>query len=351
MNTRNYIILGLILTIALFLVSCGQKNKADEESKTDSIKKWPVKIAILEMKVAKKTLDYTANIVAFEELYLAPATPGRIKKINVEIGDRISTGQIVAEMDASQLNQAKVQLLGLEKDFARMDTLILVGGISQQKYDQVKTQLDVARSSVNFLEENTYLRSPFNGIVTGKYFENGELYSGAPNTQVGKPAIVTLQQINPIKAIINVSEKYYPVVTKEMLSDIQLDIYPDEVFHGKVYSISPTVNSMTRTFQVEIVANNPGNKLRPGMFARVELEIGEDEAIIVPVSAILQQTGTNNRYLFKYNNGIAQKILIIPGRRFDDEMEIISEDLKVGDKIIVAGHDNLIDNNEVEIVD
>ena len=109
---------------------------------------------------------------------MAPAQPGRINKIKVEIGDRVGKGQVIAEMDRTTLNQAELQLINLEKDFRRLDTLMSVGGVAAQQYDQVKTQLDITRTNVEFLRENVVLSSPFAGIITAKYFENGELYSG-----------------------------------------------------------------------------------------------------------------------------------------------------------------------------
>jgi membrane fusion protein, multidrug efflux system len=351
MRTKNYIILSLILVIGIGFSSCGNKGNAEEDANKKENKTQPVKTIRIESKNITRNLTYTASISAFEELYLAPASPGRISKIYVEVGDRVIAGQIIAEMDPTQLNQAKIQLMSLEKDFNRMDTLLSVGGISKQQYDQVKTQLDVTKSNIEFLEENVYLKSPFNGIVTGKYFENGELYSSAPNTQVGKAAIVTLQQIQPVKAIINVSENYYPIIKKDMLANIKLDIYPNEIFEGKVFLVHPTINNMTRTFPVEIIINNHNEILRPGMFARVEMEVGEEDVLILPVSAILQQTGTNNKYLFVHKNGIAKRYIVETGKRYNDQVEIISDDITINDEIIISGHVNLLDGQAVEVVE
>ncbi|HXK81643.1 MAG TPA: efflux RND transporter periplasmic adaptor subunit [Bacteroidales bacterium] len=351
MRTQIYIIFSLTLILGIGLNSCGNKGNAEVDAKKEEKKVQPVKVINIESQNVTRDLSYTASISAFEELYLAPASPGRIHKIFVEVGDRVSSGQLIAEMDPTQLNQTKLQLLSLEKDFERMDTLLAVGGVSKQQYDQIKTQLDITQSNVEFLEENVYLKSPFNGIVTGKYFENGELYSGAPNTQVGKAAIVTLQQIQPVKAIINVSEKYYPVIKKNMTANIKLDIYPNEIFVGKIHLIHPTISAITRTFPVEIIINNSEEKLRPGMFARVEMELGEENVLILPVSAILQQTGTNNKYVFVHNNGIAKRYEVNTGNRYNDLIEIISDELDENDEIIISGHINLVDGQSVEVVE
>src|SRR5659263_138628 len=105
-----------------------------------------------------------------------------IEKIYVEVGDKVNKGDNLFLMDRSQLFQLKLQLSNLEKDLNRIDTLLKSGSAKQQQYDQMKTQYDVTKTNVDFMEQNTLLKAPFNGIVTGKYFENGEIYSGSPTT-------------------------------------------------------------------------------------------------------------------------------------------------------------------------
>jgi len=234
---------------------------------------------------------------------------------------------------------------------ARFDTLIQYGGISKQQYDQMKTQVEVTRLNVDLLKTNTNLSAPFSGVITAKYFENGELFSGAPNTQAGKAAVVVLQQINPIKAVISVSEKYYPVVKKGMKVIVKSDIYPNKEFEGKISLIHPTINSATKTFNVEIMVTNNEELLRPGMYARVNLEFAKESAMVVPSSAVLQQMGTNNRYVFVYDNGKAKRIEVQMGKRFDDKVEIESELIQEGAVLIISGHAGLVDGAKVKIVE
>ncbi|MDD2387033.1 MAG: efflux RND transporter periplasmic adaptor subunit [Bacteroidales bacterium] len=350
MKTKNLFLIGILSVSFMVLVSCGADSKARKsESEKESVK--TVKIAKISEKEIGREIDYSANLLANEEVYLAPATPGRIIKIYPEVGDRVSVGQVLIQMDPTQLNTSKLQLQSLEKDMARLDTLIQYGGVSQQQYDQMKTQLEVTRSNIELLQTNIVMTAPFSGIVTAKYFENGELYSGAPNTQVGKAAILILQQINPIKAIINVSEKYYPVIKQGLEVNLVSDIYPNEVFTGKISLVHPTINAATKTFNVEIQIPNNKQLLRPGMYARVNLEFAKETAVVVPAIAVLQQIGTNRRYVFIHKNGIANKIDVEVGKRFDDQIEIISNNTNLGDELIVSGHGNLVDGAKVSVVE
>ncbi len=167
-----------------------------------------------------RTIDYTATVLPFEEVNMAPSAPGRIEKIYVEVGDKINKGDKLFLMDRTQLFQLKLQLSNLEKDLNRIDTLLRSGSAKQQQYDQMKTQYDVTKTNVDFMEQNTLLKAPFNGIVTGKYFEDGEIYSGSPTTQSGRSAVVTVQQVNPLKVDVSVSEQYFPLIKKGMKAKV-----------------------------------------------------------------------------------------------------------------------------------
>ena len=297
-----------------------------------------------------RTIDYSATLQAYEEVYIAPATPGRVEKIYVEPGDWVKKGQKLFLMDQTQLHQTRIQLKSLEVDIKRMETLLETGSITQQAYDQLKTQYDVTISSLKFLNDNTLLYAPFSGVITGKYYENGEIYSGAPNTQAGKASVVTLMQVNPLKAVLNISEQYYPVVKNGMRATVTADVFEDEVFDGEVILVYPVINSLTRSFQVEIEVPNSSNKLKPGMFARVSMLVGEEEAYVVSANIVLQQEGTNIRYLFVEKDGVAIRYNVTIGKRFDNMIEIISDKLTDGDMLVIDGQTKLMNDDKVKVV-
>lgn len=347
--------LGKIIVLALIaaiVVSCGQKpvteNTAAEAVDTTVYK---VKTMALARQKIAQHIENTGNLLPWEEINYAPASPGRIEAIMVEVGTRVSKGDVIARMEATQLQQAREQYENAKSNFERMDTLYKLNSISEQAYEGVKTQYEVAKTSYDFLRKNTTLTSPINGIVTGKYYEAGELYSGAPNTAAGKAAIVTLQQINPLKVIISIPERYFPLTRKGMKADIGVDIYAGRTFKGVIDLVHPTISADSRTFQVEISVQNNDEKLRPGMFARVALNLGEIEAQILPAIAVTKQEGTNDRYIFLANgDNTAKKVRVEIGQRFDDKLEVISEELKEGVQVIYAGQEKLMDQSRITIV-
>jgi RND family efflux transporter MFP subunit len=135
-----------------------------------------------------------------------------------------------------------------------------------------------------------------------------------------------------------------------MKTDILCDIYPDQTYTGVIMRKYPTIDAYTHSFQVEIRIDNPGEKLRPGMFARVDVQLGEVSALVVPAIAVLKMQGSNERYVFLEENGVAKRISVTIGQRFDEMVEVISQDLKEGDQLIITGQSRLVDKVPVEIV-
>jgi membrane fusion protein (multidrug efflux system) len=350
LRTLSALVIGTLLFAAC---SSNGKNAASASAEPASVAgdaAIPVKAMSLSKTKIARTIDYTATILPFEEVNMAPSTPGRIDKIYVEVGDKVKKGDKLFLMDRTQLYQLELQLGNQQKDLDRIDTLLKSGSAKQQQYDQMKTQYDILKTNVDFMRENTIMKSPFTGVVTGKYFENGEMYSGTPTTQSGRSAVVTVMQINPLKVDVSISEQYYPLIKNRMKASIMADVYKNEVFTGSVFRIAPTINATTRSFSVEIELQNRNEMLKPGMFVRVSMDLGEVETFVVPANTVMIQEGTNQRYVFTAENGKAARIVVGIGKRFDDRLEIISDVLKVGDQLITEGQARLIAGDKIEIV-
>lgn len=135
-----------------------------------------------------------------------------------------------------------------------------------------------------------------------------------------------------------------------MEADIRLESYPDEVFKGKVFRVHPSINGVTRTFNVEVRIDNPAELLRPGMYSKVYLHLDYYKAIMAPAKAVLQQQGTAQRYVFIHKNGLVNRVNVEIGKRYDDRLEIVSDKLSVGDELVVVGQQNLMDEQRVEVV-
>ena len=350
MNHLKILTLSLMSAVSIYGTSCKpEASKEENTTKTDSVKIEKVKSMLLEKQTITRNIEYTTNLMPFEEIHLAPATPGRIEKINVNVSDWVKAGQVLVQMDLTQLNQAKINLLSLETDYKRVDTLKQTGSIADQQYDQIKARYELAKSNYEYLLKNTQLKAPFNGVISGKYFENGEVYTGSPVMTIGKPAIVSLIQISSLKAQVNLSASYFPYVKTGMKAEIFSELYPNKSFKGTLYRIYPTIDNSTKTFTVEIRIQNDGLVLRPGMFAKIRINLGQGEAILVPSISVIKQTGTNSMYVFVNQNNVAVKKFVKTGIIMDDKTEIV-EGLNVGDELIIVGQNKLEDQSKIEIL-
>ncbi len=348
MKKNNLILLLFVIIMIVSNTGCTSNKSNKQVLIADTLKTEIVKTIKIEKVQISRTIDYTSTLTAFKEVHLGPSSPGRIEKINVEVSNRVDQGQVLVQMDRTQLQQAKINMMSLETDFNRLEELKKTESIADQQYDQLKARYEIAKSSYEFLLENTQLKAPFNGIISGKYFEDGEIYSGSPVPLIGKPAILSIVQINSLKAQVNISSTYFPLVALGMKAYIISDLYPDKPFKGEIFRIYPTIDNSSKTFVVEIKIQNDNLKLRPGMFAKVRINFGEGSALLVPSIALIKQTGTNDMYVYINENNIAIKKLVKIGSIINDKTEII-EGLSIGDELIVVGQNKLENKTPIKI--
>jgi RND family efflux transporter MFP subunit len=328
-----------LLALGLGVTGCSSQKSGDAAQEADE--KPLVKLAQVEARDVEQLVEYTATVEADVKNNIAPSTAVRIEKIFVEVGDRVSKGQKLVQMDASNLKQLKLQLDNQEVEFKRIDELYKVGGASKSEWDAAKMNLDIRRTSYNNLLENTQLLSPVSGVVTARNYDNGDMYSG------GSPVLV-VERITPVKLVINVSESYFPQLKVGAKAPIQLDVYGDELLEGLVSLIYPTIDSGTHTFPVEITFANAQQRVRPGMFGRVTLNFGTEHHVVVPDMAIVKQAGAGDRYVYVYKDGKVSYNKVEIGRRFDTEFELISG-VEDGAQVVIAGQTKLANGMEVTV--
>lgn len=326
---------------AAVMISCNKKDDASTTG-TEPAKKQQVRVESVYAEEVEQLYEYTAIVQAEAVNNIAPTIAGRIEAIYVEVGDRVTKGQKLVKMDAANLEQSKAQLDNLELTFSRIDALYKSGGVSKADWDAQKTQLDVARTSYQNLLTNTQLTSPLNGIVTLRNYDSGDIYAGNP--------ILQIQQISPVKMLINVSEAHFPIVKKGMKAKVKLDVYGDDEFTGNVTLVYPTINAQTHTFPVEVSLPNTNGKVRPGMYARVTMNYGVNKNVVVPDNAIVKQQGSGDRYVYVYKDGKVSYNKIELGRRMGNRYEVRSG-VQDGDLVVTAGYTKLSDGMEVEVVE
>lgn len=277
---------------------------------------------------------FTSNIEPYATNNIVSQSAGRIVSINAEVGNKVRKGQLLAKMDDVNLAKTRMQYVNDSTELGRLTELYKIGAVSQADYDLAKLSLEITKKTYNNLLENTYLRSPINGVVTARNYDQGDMYS------MTQPIFV-VQQITPVKMLINISESYFTQVHQGMEFDIEVESYPGEVFKGKVNLIYPTVSATTHTFPVEVVAQNTDQRLRPGMFARVTATFGVNHHVVVPDQAVVKQQGSGEHFIYVLNDDSTVTYTKVElGRRLGNRYEIVSG-INEGDKIVTEGQARL----------
>ena len=275
---------SLLIVCAVAGVACSgnEKKQAVEEVKEVS----KVSVATATRRNITQSVSFTGTVEAQVVNNIASQQPLRITKILVDVGDRVKAGQTLVTLDNSSLVQASAQLENAKKEFERAKELYEFGGASKSEYDGRKLSYEVAKSAYNNLVENTTLVSPVSGVVTARNFDVGDMASGYP--------VLVVEQIRPVKIMINVSESLFSKVKRGMKVYVTLDAYGDEQFEGRIARIYPTINNTTRTFQVEVSIPNNDERVRPGMFARVNLPYATVNRVIISDRAVNKLMGSGD---------------------------------------------------------
>lgn len=328
------------VAMTMLLAACGGKTETTQTATVTEEVKPAVKVAKVAAHPVDQVRDYVGTVQAEVKNNIAPQSPGRIAEIFVEVGDHVRKGQKLVKMDAASLQQLTLQIENQKVDFARIKELYAVGAVSKAEFDNMKMSLEVAETQYKNIMENTTLLSPIDGIVTARNYDNGDLYAGA--------AILTVEQIRPVKLMVNVSENYYSRVKKGDKATITLDALPGETFTATVSLKYPTVNASTHTFPVELTLANSEEKVRPGMFARAQINFGTEDHVVVPDVAVVKQPGSGERFVYVYDNGKVNYVKVELGQRLGDAYELLGG-IADGTTVVIAGQSRLTDGAEVRV--
>ena len=334
---RTMFLAGAVVMMA----SCGNAGKkADALVEVDTVPSVSVvKVGVQEV---PQEVTYTSTVQPFVKNNIVPQAGNRIKKINVEVGDFVKKGQILAEMDLTQLQQAELQLLNNEIELERLRKLYDAGGLSKSDLDAVEMAYKVSKNSYENLLENSILRSPIDGVVSARNYDVGDMY-------VMAAPLFTVEQIVPVKLLVGISESDYSKVKVGDPVTVNADAFPDLTFYGKVNRIYPTVDPATRTFTVEVKIDNKYKTLRPGMFARAKVSFGSNNNVVVPDVAVVKQQGSGERFVYVLNDDNTvtyQKVVL--GRRMGTEYEVL-EGLTDGASVVTGGQIRLKDGVKVVV--
>lgn len=337
MKAFNTLLIGAAVVM---MTACGQKTDTTTQVAAENPK---VTVEKVNAEYVSQLAVYPTTIQADIVNNIAPQSAARISKIHVEVGDHVRAGQTLALMDAINLEKARLQMINDSLEYGRIKELYEIGATSQSDFEAISLKYDVTRKTYINLLDNTILKSPISGIVTARNYDEGDMYAMA------QPLFV-VQDITPVKLVINVSESKYSQIKKGMEVDITTEAFGERVFKGVVDLIHPTIDAKTHTFPVEIKFENNDEVLRPGMFARVTVNYGDNFRTVIPDKAVLKQVGSGEQYVYILEaDGTVKFTTVVLGRRMNDRYEIISG-VDDGATVVTTGQTRLRNGVKVDVV-
>ena len=334
---------SLLVICAVTAVSCGSTDKGAKKTEAAAEVVLPkVEVATVASRDVVQQVIFTGNVEAEVVNNIAPQQPRRIKEIRFDVGDHVRKGDVLVSLENSALVQSKAQMDNAKIEYDRTDELYKIGGASKSEWDARRLQYEVAKASYENLLENTTLIAPVDGIVTARNYDKGDMAGGLP--------VLVVEQIRPVKIMINISENLFARVRKGMKVDVNFEAYGDEVFAGSISRIYPTINNATRTFAAEVTIPNNDERVRPGMFARVTLPYGKQNRVVTPDRSVNKLMGSGDRYVYVLEaDGTVRYSKVELGRRLGSEWEILSG-LESGETVVVKGATALTNGCKVEVV-
>ncbi|MFI3323561.1 MAG: efflux RND transporter periplasmic adaptor subunit [Rikenellaceae bacterium] len=321
------------------LTSCGSKQQKTVES--TEVQRVATKTSAATAETITISEVYSSEIRPYKEIMVTPAASGvRVEEILVEVGDKVKENQLVATLDPTQYDQHMTSLKNLRADYERLESVYNAGGISRQTLDQTRTNLMIQEEVAKNLKTNIEVRTPINGIVTARNTEAGNLFVAQP--------IINVMQMDKLKVMADIPEIYFPDVKIGMNVAITTEVYPGEVFEGKVSLIAPAISHDTRTFSVEITVPNSDERLRPGMFARTTFAMRSKDGIMIPDIAVQKQVGTDDRFVYVNKGGVAERRAVTIGRLVGSQYDILSG-LEAGEEVLTTAFSRVSNGTAIQV--
>lgn len=347
MKTAHWVFLLPILIAGALSCGGGEDEPVTlRDGGSATVARTGVRVEVVELipSTAKMEMSLLGSVEASRDAMLSTTRGGYVESVLVKAGDQVSKGALLANVD-SELHRVLLEQAAAQFDLSEAEYKRAVGLgdlIAESQLQAVETQMAVARAGLNQAQlhlARAQVRAPFSGQVGSVHVESGEVVGP------GRP-VIRLVALRKVKVRLNVADRDVVSLRKGMPVKIRLQAV-SERFEGKISSIAPVADLDTRSFQVEVTVDNLNRNLLPGMIARVEL--GRDmaqSAVLIPQDWIV--TGIEEQGVYLANGDTAQWRSVVLGDVVRNQV-VVSSGLAVGDRIIIAGHRNLADGDEILI--
>jgi RND family efflux transporter MFP subunit len=388
----------LLCTLAIIVSGCSESETPDERGARERPAK-SITTDTVQREAVNRTVSVSGTLAAANEVTLSSEVEGVVSRILADLGDRVSAGQALVELDREKLQynvdqqkaavarslarygasapgnlppidqtpdvkRAAAELNQAKRGFDRATELSKRQLLSQQALDDADAALrtkqaeydsslqnarnmaadiDASSAAANLAERqlrDASIRAPFDGYVEQRIVSIGELVKA-------QMPVMKIVRIDPLKVTSEIPEGLAPWVQNGQPVDLQVDAYPDQSFTGKVSRISPSVNQPTRAFPFEALVPNPQGLLKPGTFVRVKLTTNHIEQLLtLPYAALQYRYGVNRAFVVNGDSIVGREVKV--GDRLGDRIEILGG-VQAGDVVAMTDVDNLADGMKVSV--
>jgi len=347
-------IAGAVACLGL-LLGCGSDEV--EETKVEAT---PVTVERVVAEAIEIRIEATGQLIARDRAEVAAEVAGQITEMNVDEGSAVAAGDVVMTIDPERrrlelnsaralVDEAQAAVREGERDFARRTELFGRNVASQTQLDQSETELTLAQSRLMAAKaqlgvaeralEDATVRAPFAGMIAQRFVSRGEYVSAGTK-------LYELVALDPIEVEFRLTEADSGRVEMGQRVAVRVAPHPDEVFRGEVIAIAPVIDEASRTLRVKAQIENHDTRLRPGLFARVDLGLDtRANVVMVPEQAVLQRA--DGAVIFRARpDGHVDRVVVETGITRDGRIEVV-DGISAGDHVVTRGNFRLADGQAV----
>ena len=353
-----------ILFIPVCLLAACGGNPPEKAAPQGPPEKPVVKLITLKLEPVNSKLSLTGEIIPNDLANIYARTPGYVKEVKVDIGSKVSKGQILCVLDAPELNAAQAQSqsnsMGAKAKYETSRTTYLrllkaaqtPGAVADNELDIARNQMrmdsavyQASRSATQAnkaIEDYLVIRSPFNGVVTARNIFKGDFVDNA-----GKTLLFRVEDNSSLRVDVAVPEAYNGTALKGSEASFTVSANPGQIFKAKLARKSDAIDPQTRSETWELAFPNPNGVLKPGMFAQVTLPVSRPkDGFLVPFKSVV--TTQERKFVIKLVDGKTKWVDVKTGFTTKEKTEIAG-DLKPGDQIIAQANEEIKEGITVQV--
>lgn len=354
----------LIVSVAILILSACGNEPMPEQDKSSPVR---VKTARVTLQPMGERAVYSGTVIPIDEARISTKVMGTIEAIPFDEGERVEQGQLVVKLRSKEIEakraqaeaaitEAEAHFKNAQTNLKRIESLFEKKAATQKELDDmrtafesVKARLQTAREMKKEVEEllqYAEIQAPFTGVITAKMMKVGNLATP------GQP-ILKLENLDNLRVVAKVPESDVQELQEGQLVQVEITASGagtnGQTVANAIRQIVPSADRMSRQFEVHVPIQNPENRIKPGMYARVMMEQSGSATLLVPKNAVFRRGQLEGVYVVDPESR-AQLRWVRTGQLFEDQIEILSG-VNADERVVTDGHQQLVDGQPVEVVE